>query len=350
MKTSLDTYKKPGGSRLRRLFFGLVFFTVLCVSGFVYWAQAPVISDGHFVEFTVKPGHGPSSVAQQVSKAGASMNASLFMLMARMTGKAGKVKPGPYELRPGESPWKLLGKLVRGEIAQTSITIIEGWTFKQMRQAVGAQPFLRHDTAGLTDKQLLEKIGVTDYKHPEGLFFPDTYMIAKGASDVQLFKHAHMHMMKRLNELWETRASDLPYKSPYQALIMASIVEKETGRPSDRGLIASVFVNRLRKGMRLQTDPTVIYGMGDKFDGNLRKRDLIRDTPYNTYTRRGLPPTPIALPGKHALEAALNPEVSDALYFVAKGDGSSHFSSSLREHNNAVIQYQLNGRARKSSQ
>ena len=347
MKTALNMPKKSGALRLRRLFFALVAMTVVCLAGFVYWAQAPVIGEGSFVEFTVERGNGPAAIAQQLNQSGVSMNSTLFSVMARSTGKAGKIKPGPYELRPGESPWKLLGKLVRGEIAQTSITIIEGWTFRQMRQAVGAQPFLKHDTAKLTDAQLLEKIGVEDYQHPEGLFFPDTYMIAKGASDLQLFRHAHEHLVKRLSALWEKRATGLPYKTPYQALIMASIIEKETGRSADRGLIASVFVNRLRKGMRLQTDPTVIYGMGEAFDGNLRKRDLKRDTPYNTYTRRGLPPTPIALPGMQSLQASLNPEPSDALYFVAKGDGASHFSSSLREHNNAVIQYQLKGRVKK---
>lgn len=354
MKSSLKhpKQKKTGswtGSWLVRLVLGIVLLTGVCAGGLVYWAQAPIVTEGKPIEFTVKPGSGAQAVAAQLSSAGAPMSPMLFTVMARVTGNGSKLKAGPYELKPGVSPWKLLGKIVRGEIAQDAVTIIEGWTFKQMRQALNAHPTLKHDTATMSDAQLLEKIGVKDFRHPEGLFFPDTYMFAKGASDLLVFKQAHSNLTKRLNELWEKRDASLPYKSAYDALIMASIVEKETGKKSERGLIASVFVNRLHKGMLLQTDPTVIYGIGESFDGNIRRRDLKKDTPYNTYTRKGLPPTPIALPGMQSLTAAFNPEKSDALYFVARGDGSSQFSTNLRDHNNAVIQYQLKGRAKKES-
>lgn len=267
------------------------------------------------------------------------MNPMLLGLLARITGKAARLKAGHYELKPGTTPLALIDQLVRGEFAQESIAIIEGWTFKQMRQAIAAHPALKHDTAGLSDKELIARIA-PDYNAPEGLFFPDTYLFAKGSSELQIYKQAHAVMMKRLNEAWEKRVPSLPYKSPYEALIMASIIEKETGDRSERNMIASVFVNRLRQGMLLQTDPTVIYGMGEKFKGNIRKRDLETDTPYNTYTRAGLPPTPIALPGAESIAAALNPAKSDALYFVSRGNGTSEFSNNLADHNRAVNKYQ----------
>lgn len=208
-----------------------------------------------------------------------------------------------------------------------------------MRNAIDAHPAIRHDTIGLSNRDLLIKIG-SKYQHPEGLFFPDTYLFAKNSSDIQVYQQAHQAMLNRLDEVWKNRAPNLPYKEPYQVLVMASIIEKETGQASERGMIASVFVNRLRSGMLLQTDPTVIYGMGDQFQGNIRKRDLTTDTPYNTYTRAGLPPTPIALPGLDALKAAVNPEPSNAYYFVARGNGTSQFSENLNEHNKAVNKYQ----------
>lgn len=210
---------------------------------------------------------------------------------------------------------------------------------RQMRAVVDAEPALKHDTAGMSDADLMRKIGAPE-TNPEGLFFPDTYLFARGSSDVELYRHAYQAMQKRLNDAWMKRSLDLPYKTPYEALTMASIIEKETGQKLERPMIAAVFVNRLRKNMLLQTDPTVIYGLGAGFDGNLRKRDLQTDTPYNTYTRTGLPPTPIALPGMASLQAALNPAPSDALYFVARGDGSSQFSTNLTDHNRAVNKYQ----------
>jgi UPF0755 protein len=278
---------------------------------------------------------------QRRGRCGAADDDGLFGVLARVTGKAGQIKAGSYELKPDTSPRRLLTQLVRGEFAQESLTIIEGWTFRQMRQAIDAAPNLKHETAKLSDQELLAKVA-PDYKAPEGLFFPDTYLFAKNASDLSIYRQAHEMMMKRLKAAWEKRDPGLPYTEPYQALIMASLVEKETGQKSERGMIAGVFVNRLKAGMLLQTDPTVIYGMGDKYDGKIRKKDLETDTPYNTYTRAGLPPTPIALPGVQSLAAATAPAKTEALYFVSRGDGTSHFSVNLNEHNKAVNQYQRN--------
>ncbi len=305
-----------------------------------YWAHRPILATGEPpIEFAIKPGSSVRSSADQIAEAGVPLNPVLFHLLARLSGKGTRLKAGNYELKPGTTPMTLIDQLVRGEFAQESLAIIEGWTFKQMRQAIDGHPKIKHDTAGLSDKELLAKIS-TDYKHPEGLFFPDTYLFAKGSSDLQIYKQAHALLQKRLDEAWKNRASTVPYKSPYEALIMASIVEKETGQKSERNMIAAVFVNRLRLGMLLQTDPTVIYGMGDRFQGNIRRKDLETDTPYNTYTRPGLPPTPIALPGAESLAAALNPAASDVLYFVSRGNGTSEFSNNLADHNRAVNKYQ----------
>jgi UPF0755 protein len=324
---------------IKKLFTFLVLLAVLLTAGLVYWARQPIIESGEPLEFTIVPGSSLRSAMQQVTAAGVPVNSLLMTILAKATGNSTKLKAGTYDLKPGTTPIKLVGQLVRGEFAQEALVVIEGWSFRQMRQAIDAHPALRHDTAGLSDRELLAKIG-SDYTHPEGLFYPDTYLFAKKLSDLQIYKQAYNLMQKHLQQAWETRDPELPYASPYQALIMASIVEKETGRKADRDLIAGVFVNRLKAGMLLQTDPTVIYGMGERYKGNIRREDLIADTAYNTYTRPGLPPTPIALPGAESLRAALHPAKTDALYFVARGDGSSQFSSSLNEHNNAVNRYQ----------
>lgn len=322
-------------------FLAAIIILALFVSAMLaYWAHRPILATGEPpIEFAIKPGSGVRSSAEQIAEAGVPLNPTLFHLLARFSGKSTRLKAGNYELKPGTTPMALIDQLVRGEFAQESLAIIEGWTFKQMRQAIDAHPKIRHDTAGLSDKELLAKIS-TEYKHPEGLFFPDTYLFAKGSSDLQIYRQAHALLQKRLEEAWSKRAPNVPYKTPYEALIMASIVEKETGQKSERNLIAAVFVNRLRLGMLLQTDPTVIYGMGDRFQGNIRKKDLETDTPYNTYTRPGLPPTPIALPGAESLAAALNPATSDVLYFVSRGNGTSEFSNNLADHNRAVNKYQ----------
>jgi UPF0755 protein len=324
---------------IKTVFLGSMVAAAAAGAGFAYWAQQPITDQEPAVEFTITPGSGAHAAGQQIAEAGVPIEPLLFNLLARVTAKSGKLKAGSYELKPGTSPMRLINQLARGEFAQESLTIIEGWTFKQMRLAMAGHKGLKHDTADWSDQALMAKI-TPAYALPEGLFFPDTYLFAKGASDLQVFKQAHTMLMARLNEAWEKRDPALPYKNPYEALTMASIVEKETGQKSERGMIAGVFVNRLKIGMLLQTDPTVIYGMGEKYEGKIRKRDLEADNPYNTYTRSGLPPTPIALPGVQSLTAALAPAKTDALYFVARGDGTSQFSGNLPDHNRAVNQYQ----------
>ena len=324
---------------IKKLLVTGVIVSVAAVAGFSYWAKSPLDTGGKPIEFSIAPGSGVGAAAQQMAKAGVPVNPQMFNILARVTGEAGRIKAGSYELKPDTSPRALLAQLVRGEFAQEAITIVEGWTFRQMRAAIASHERLRHDTVKLSDEELMQKIS-SEYKAPEGLFFPDTYLFAKGSSELEIYKKAHQAMIKHLQTAWEGRDPSLPYKTPYEALTMASIIEKETGQKSERNMIAGVFVNRLRTGMMLQTDPAVIYGMGERFAGDIRKKDLQTDTPYNTYTRAGLPPTPIALPGIQSLHAALAPAKTQALYFVARGDGTSQFSDNLNDHNRAVNQYQ----------
>jgi UPF0755 protein len=324
---------------IKKLLVTGVIVSVAAVAGFSYWAKSPLTTAEPVIEFTINPGSGVGAAAQQMAKAGVPVNPQLFNILARVTGEAGRIKAGSYELKPNTSPRRLLTQLVRGEFAQEAVTIIEGWTFRQMRAALAGHERLRHDTVKLSDEELMKKIS-TEYSSPEGLFFPDTYLFAKGSSELDIYKKAHGAMLNHLKAAWDGRDTTLPYKNPYEALIMASIIEKETGQKSERNMIAGVFVNRLRTGMLLQTDPTVIYGMGERFVGQIRKKDLETDTPYNTYTRAGLPPTPISLPGVQSLAAALAPAKTQALYFVSRGDGTSQFSDNLNDHNRAVNQYQ----------
>ncbi len=260
--------------------------------------------------------------------------------LGRELGIEGKLHAGEYALAQGLTPRQLLQKMAAGEVMQHHFTIVDGWTFKQLRVALAGDAGLAQTVTAMSDADLAHKLGIEDGR-PEGWFLPETYSWIKGDSDFDILKNAHAAMQKTLDRLWNARATDAALDSPYQALILASIVEKETGKPEERPLIAGVFMRRLRFHMRLQTDPTVIYGMGDNYDGNIRKIDLEADTPYNTYTRDGLPPTPIALPGLPALEAVLHPAPGDTLYFVARGDGSHAFSATLDEHNRAVQKYQL---------
>jgi UPF0755 protein len=319
---------------------GLGIAAVLALGGgFAWWAHEPVTTQEPPIEFTIAPGSGAAAAAQQMRDAGVPIQPLLFNLLARLTEKSAKLKAGSYELKPNTTPLRLIDQLVRGEFAQEQLTIIEGWTFRQMRQAVAAHKGLKHDTAGMSDAELMAQVS-PDYTAPEGLFFPDTYLFAKGSSELQIFRQAHAMLLAKLQEAWDKRDASLPYKNPYEALTMASIVEKETGQKSERTMIAGVFVNRLKIGMLLQTDPTVIYGMGSRYDGKIRKKDLETDTPYNTYTRAGLPPTPISLPGLQSLMAAMSPAKTGALYFVARGNGTSQFSDNLTDHNRAVNQYQ----------
>lgn len=321
----------------------IIMLVLLALSGagFVaYWARQPLAAPAITpIEFTVRPGSGVRSAMRQLHESGVAVQPTLMEIVIRSLGRASDIKAGSYRLQPGSTPLSLIEMLVRGETIQESLTIIEGWSFAQMRAELARHKWLSPAAAELSDAALLAKI-TSDYTHPEGLFYPDTYVFARGTSDLQLFQQAHLQMQKKLAQAWANRAADLPYASPYEALIMASIIEKETGQEAERKRIAAVFVNRLKRGMLLQTDPTVIYGMGAGFDGNIRKQDLLTDTPYNTYRRAGLPPTPIALPGLAALEAALKPAATKDLYFVARGDGSSQFSDNLADHNKAVNHYQ----------
>ena len=324
---------------MRRFFTWMVLLALLAAGAGAWWLNAPLPMGNAALELEVEPGTTPRGVARSVEAAGVRVDARLLYAWFRLSGQDRQIRAGNYELPPGTTPRSLLHKLVRGEESLRALTLVEGWNFRQVRAALAAEESLRHDSAALSEADLmaqLERPGV----HPEGRFFPDTYTFAKGSSDLAVLRRALHAMDRRLEAAWGQRASDTPLKSADEALILASIVEKETGRASDRAQIAGVFANRLRIGMLLQTDPTVIYGLGEKFDGNLRRRDLQADTPWNTYTRAGLPPTPIAMPGKASLLAAVQPERTQALYFVAKGDGTSQFSESLLEHNRAVNRYQ----------
>ncbi|KAF0203011.1 MAG: hypothetical protein FD173_1866 [Gallionellaceae bacterium] len=324
---------------IKELLLWLLFILVIVVGLAGFYALRPLPLPKLPYEFSLKQGSSLKSAARQMHQAGVLPGDLLFVLLARSLGKAAQIKPGNYEIEAPVSPLQLLDIISKGRVEQSDISVIEGWTFNQLRAALNADPKLRHDTLSMTDADILKHIGASE-KDAEGLFFPDTYNFSSGSSDLAVLKRAYQLMQRKLQESWKTRVANLPLANPYQALILASIVEKETGQAKDRSMIAGVFINRLHKKMLLQTDPTVIYGMGSKFDGNLRRRDLQTDTPYNTYTRAGLTPTPIALPGLAAIQAALHPAQTNALYFVAKGDGSSYFSSTLTEHNNAVNRYQ----------
>ena len=324
---------------IKQLLLLVLFLSVLLAGDIGYYATQPLTLPTLPFEFSLKQGVSLKGAAHQLQQEGALPNDRMFVLLARLLGKSAQIKAGNYELETAITPLELLNILTKGKVAQSELSIIEGWTFSQFRAALNANPAIRHDSVTLSEAEILQRIGIPE-KQLEGLFFPDTYYFASGASDLVLLKRSYQTMQKYLQENWQAREPSLPLDSPYQALILASIVEKETGQASDRSMIAAVFINRLRKGMLLQTDPTVIYGLGEKFDGNLRKRDLLADTPYNTYTREGLPPTPIALPGLASLQATLHPAKTDALYFVARGDGSSEFSGSLAKHNRAVNKYQ----------
>ena len=304
-----------------------------------WWLQRPLPLAAPTVELSIEPGTPPREVAQAWVAAGVMTEPWLLYNWFRFSGDARRIRAGSYELEPGVTPRTLLAKMVQGDEAFERVRLIEGWTFRQFRAALAAAPHLKPASAGLTEPELMAAIGLPGVP-AEGRFHPDTYLYSRGVSDLTVLRRAAQLQTRRLAAVWAERAADLPITTPEQALVLASIVEKETGRAADRGLVAGVFVNRLRIGMPLQTDPTVIYGLGEAFDGNLRKRDLLTDTPYNTYTRAGLPPTPIAMPGLASLRAAVQPERTDALYFVARGDGSSVFSKDLAAHNRAVNQYQ----------
>lgn len=289
--------------------------------------------------FSIPAGASLRTAAQVIESAGIDIPAWQLEMLGRVMGRSSKIKAGSYEVEDGLTALGLLDKLTRGDVTQGELVLVEGKTFRQLRAMMNEHPDLAHDSQKFSDAKILTQLGIKE-AHPEGLFFPDTYLFNKGSSDFDVLRRAYKAMQPKLATVWEKRESTLPLKTPYELLILASIVEKETGVPADRPQIAAVFVNRLRRGMLLQTDPAVIYGLGERFDGNLRKTDLLADTPWNTYTRPGLPPTPIAMPGLASLQAAAKPPPSDMLYFVARGDGSSEFSATLDDHNNAVAKYQ----------
>ncbi len=332
--------RRQRGLSLLRSLLGLLFVAALLAAAAWWWVRQPLVLPAGVpsVNVVLPSGSSARSVAQAVVEAGVGTPPSALYWYFRVSGKSGGLKAGTYEIEQGDTPQKLLNKLFNGLQSLRSVTMVEGWNIRQLRAALAKAEFLKPDTQALSNEALMAKLGRPGM-HPEGRFFPDTYSYAKGSSDVFVLQAAMRAMDKQLAAAWEARQADTPLKSPEQALILASIIEKETGKPTDRPEIGGVFTNRLRIGMLLQTDPTVIYGLGEKFDGDIRKRDLQTDTPYNTYTRSGLPPTPIAMPGKASLLAAVQPAQTKALYFVARGDGSSKFSATLAEHNNAVNKY-----------
>ncbi|HET9643995.1 MAG TPA: endolytic transglycosylase MltG [Burkholderiaceae bacterium] len=304
-----------------------------------WWITRPLHLASPNVEVSIEPGTSPAMVAQLWVQAGVQTSPVLLYQWFRWSGLSRRIRAGSYEAEAGITPYRLLQKMVQGEETLETVRLIDGWTFRQWRAELTKAKSLKPLTASMSDEQIMAALGAPGVS-PEGRFFPDTYAYSKGVSDLTVMKRAYRAMQGKLEQMWQQRAPDVPLKSMDEALILASIVEKETGIAGDRGMVAGVFCNRLRAGMPLQTDPSVIYGLGERFDGNLRKKNLLADSPYNTYTRAGLPPTPISMPGLASLRAAVRPESTRALYFVARGDGSSVFSESLSEHNRAVDKYQ----------
>jgi UPF0755 protein len=328
---------------MRKAFMSLV---ILLLAAFVaagsaawWWLNRPLPLATPTVELSIEPGDLPRDIARGWVAAGVQTPAPLLYHWFRWSGQARKIRAGSYEIAAGTTPRMLLLKMVQGDESLATVRLLEGWTFRQFRVELARADALKPTTAAMSDAEIMAALGLPDV-HPEGRFYPDTYAYSKGSTDVAVLRRAMHAMQQRLAEAWEQRMPDTPLKAADDALTLASIVEKETGREADRALVGAVFTNRLRIGMPLQTDPTVIYGLGERFDGNLRKRDLQADGPYNTYLRPGLPPTPISMPGKASLLAAVRPAPSKALYFVARGDGSSEFSETLDAHNRAVNKYQ----------
>ena len=326
--------------RLLRLALGFAVALALLGAALAnWWVNAPLRLNAPMVDLSIEPGDSPREVAAVVARSGVGVQPQLLYWWFRLSGQARQIRAGSYELQGDVSPRSLLQKIVQGDEASRSVTLVEGWNFRQVRDALKRAENLKPDAAALSDAQLMQQLGRPGVA-PEGRFFPDTYTYSKGASDLAVLQRALRAMDARLAAVWAQRNPQIPLQNADQALILASIIEKETGRTSDQPQISAVFHNRLLIGMRLQTDPTVIYGLGAAFDGNLRRADLLADTPFNTYTRTGLPPTPIAMPGRQALYAAVHPVSSRALYFVARGDGTSVFSDTLDAHNRAVNQFQ----------
>ena len=308
----------------------------------------PLIESEQAQTYVVESGSNLTRIVYDLEKRGLIERPRYLLLYARLYGSANQLSVGEYLIRPKQTAREFLQQLLDGKVVQYALTIVEGWNFDQLMTEVRQNPYLQQTLQGLSDKEIMQRLGYPE-QHPEGRFYPDTYHFPRGTTDVEFLQRAYRAMQDYLQQAWQDRTVGLPFKDMDEALVMASVVEKETGLESERQAIAGVFIRRLEKRMRLQSDPTVIYGMGKRYKGNIRKRDLLEDNPYNTYRRFGLPPTPIAMPGKDAIYATLHPEEGDALYFVSRGDGSHHFSATLEEHNKAVIKYQLKGRKKSFS-
>lgn len=341
-------------ARLIRILAGLVLAAIVAVAAAGWWAWQALDQPGpahEAVVVAVPSGVSLASIARKLEQEGVLRHGWLLEWYGRASGLAGRVRAGEYRFPPGDTPRQVMERLVRGEVLLHSLTIVEGWTFREMRAAIAAHPAVGAAHEDLTGEEVMARLGRPG-ESPEGWFLPETYRFPRGISELELMRIAHEAMTEALETAWAQRQDGLPFDSAYEALILASIIEKETALPEERGEIAGVFVRRLKRGMRLQTDPTVIYGLGTDFDGNLRRRDLRTDTPYNTYTRSGLPPTPIALPGQGALLAAVQPKEGKALYFVATGrpDGSHEFSETLEQHNRAVQRYLATLRERRRNE
>ncbi|MDN3986501.1 endolytic transglycosylase MltG [Zwartia vadi] len=329
---------------LNKLFLFVVLPALIAIAAAIgavyYWVNHPLTLPSPKVDLLVPKGATPASIASQINQAGIELNSAAFVLMAKLTELDTKLKAGGYQLVTGDSPLKILRRMAQGDVTSRQITLVEGWNMRQIRAALAQHGDLKKTLEDLSDADLVKQIGL-QHQHPEGLFFPDTYIFPIGTTDLDILERAARAQQQILERAWASRQENLPLTSPYQALILGSIVEKETGKASDRARIAGVFINRLRLNMPLQTDPTVIYGMGEAYQGKIRKKDLQTDHAWNTYTRGGLPVSPISSVGQASLNAALNPEKHDYLYFVAKGDGTSAFARTLPEHNKNVAQYIL---------
>ena len=324
---------------LKKIGWLFIAFLIASLTASAYWVMRPLPMRSATVDVSIEPQTSVRGIAKTIVQAGVDVDSDVLFLFFRLSGQSRNLRAGSYELSQGATAMDLLRKLSRGEESLKAVTLIDGWTFRQFRTALNKAEGLKHDAKDLSDEEIMTQLGMPGVA-PEGRFFPDTYTYGKGTSELRVMQRAANAMTKQLAAAWGQRQPDIRVKTIDEALILASIIEKETGRESDRTTISRVFHNRLAIDMPLQTDPTVIYGMFDSFDGNLRRVDLRTDHPWNTYTRKGLPPTPIAMPGRNALKAAVQPAASNALYFVAKGDGTSHFSATLEEHNAAVNRYQ----------
>ncbi len=326
--------------RMKKYLWLSLLLTGTLLASLVYYAISPLKLQPNSQEITIQANSGLKSIAKQLVKEGVLKEPWRFIVLAKLLNKEAYLQAGEYTLNKNVSPYQLLLSLNHGKTTQASITFIEGHSYYQLREKIKKNDALKQTVSDWSEADIMKLLG-SPYTVAEGLFFPDTFYFDRDTTDVAILQRSYASMQTKLAKAWAARDANLPYENSYQALIMASIIEKETGKASERAMIAGVFINRLAMGMRLQTDPTVIYGMGRRYDGNIRKKDLLADTPYNTYTRTGLPPTPIAMPGMAAIDAALHPAKTKALYFVGKGDGSHVFSNNLVEHNTAVLNYQL---------